>query len=146
MPKQLTGGGLPIAGPYYHPKIRSDTCPSIPFEGDCCTPEAGRSATGCTAGATGAPPAPGRRKADAEGASLRGVPTVGVEGSAWRGTRSSTFIRDADELNPIEGGEGLATSGLADMNSGECIALRTSDAPRSASAWDGSCVSRGRGR
>ena len=65
---------------------------------------------------------PGRRKAEAEGASLIGVPTVGVDGSAprgvpWRGTSSSTLMRD-EEANKFGEGEGMA-SGLAPRNSGD---------------------------
>lgn len=71
----------------YHPKIRSETCPSIPLLGDCWSaPAAGCDGVGWMAatGVTGTP-APGRRNAEADGASLIGVPTVGVDGSTTRG-------------------------------------------------------------
>lgn len=85
-------------------------------------------------------PAPGRRKAEAEGASLIGVPTVGVEGSPprgvpWRGTTSSTLMRD-DDANTLEVGEVFMASGLDAMNSGDWAVLRRRDGPRSASAWE----------
>ena len=78
---------LTLAG-YYHPKIRSETWPRTPFEGDCWIPEADAGkmgVCGATAAGTTGVLAPGRRNAEAEGASLIGVPTVGVDGSAPRG-------------------------------------------------------------
>jgi hypothetical protein len=93
---------------YYHPNIRSDTCPSIPLLGDCPTGTPliapgvpGPAVTppfppqepggGWTIG--GFPPAPDRLNAEAEGASLIGVPTVGVELIWWGVEMSSTDMR-----------------------------------------------------
>ena len=93
---------------------------------------------GCSGdGVTGAP-APGRRNADVEGASLMGVPTVGVAGSECLGPSSSTAMRDADGLKPItafDGGEELVEP-MA--NSGERMVLCMSDGPTMASACAGS--------
>ena len=96
---------------------------------------------GCDpAGATGGPPTPGRRNADVEGASLIGVPTVGVAGAP----SSSTFMRDTDVVNPVnefDAGVGLAASPGDDAgNSREAEPLK-SCIPSIASACAGSWIS-----
>jgi hypothetical protein len=63
----------------YHPKTRSENCPSILFDGVPGVPTAGNTA-GCGPGVLAGVPGvcPGFRNADADGASRIGVPTVGV--------------------------------------------------------------------
>lgn len=82
--------------------------------------EAGRSGVWDT-GAGAGTPAPGRRNADADGASLIGVPTVGGDGSPprgvpKRGTSSSTIMWD---VKPFDVGDVFIASGLAAKNSGD---------------------------
>lgn len=83
---------------YYHPNIKSDTWPNIPFPDDCSVDES------CgTIGIDGPAVAatldwdcigegPAFRKAAAAGASLIGVPYVGVAACWWTGEGSSTAI------------------------------------------------------
>jgi len=63
----------------YHPKTRSENCPSILFDGVPGVPTAGNVA-GCGPGVLVAAfgVSPGFRNADADGASRIGVPTSGV--------------------------------------------------------------------
>ena len=127
--------------PTYHPKIKSDTCPSILLLGvNCASP-------GCAddpfpfpclgTASWGAGPEPGFLNAAAEGASLMGVPTVGVPA---RGTRVLT-VRSRAEPRVGEAGD-MVTSGGEGMSGGEAYGLRTLK-PRTASAWAGSCGQRG---
>ena len=64
----------------YHPKTRSENCPSILFDGVPGVPTAAGNAVGCVPGVLVAVlgVCPGFRNADADGASRIGVPTVGV--------------------------------------------------------------------
>lgn len=92
--------------------MRSETWPSTPLDGDAWTPAAGagaRCCSGCTTAvvleAALGVAVPPRRNAAAEGASLIGVPTVGVDGSPrmgvpWRGATSSTLMRSEGEGAP----------------------------------------------
>ena len=64
----------------YHPKTKSENCPSIPFDGVPGVPTAAGNTAGCSPGVLGPVlgVCPGFRNADADGASRIGVPTVGV--------------------------------------------------------------------
>ena len=64
----------------YHPKTKSENCPSILFDGVPGVPTAVGNAVGCDPGVLVAVlgVCPGFRNADADGASRIGVPTVGV--------------------------------------------------------------------
>ena len=64
----------------YHPKTRSENCPSTLFDGVPGVPNATGNAVGCSPGVLVAVlgVCPGLRNADADGASRIGVPTVGV--------------------------------------------------------------------
>jgi hypothetical protein len=75
----------------YHPKTRSENCPSILFDGVPGVPTAAGNTAGC--GPAGVLVAvlgvcPGFRNADAGGASRIGVPTVGVCGERAAGRES----------------------------------------------------------
>jgi hypothetical protein len=82
----------------YHPNIRSDTWPNMPFPGDCPTgsplgsPTAVGVVSGTTAFCTCIGDCPGFRNAEVDGASLIGVPYVGVLACVWAGEISSTAI------------------------------------------------------
>lgn len=120
----------------YHPKIKSETCPSIPLFGDCCG----------TPGCRGTGPAspglgicgigefvPGLLNAEDDGANLMGVPTVGV----WlRGMLVVRASEDSAGANPCVGDESdIVTSGV-EVSGGVPAAngLRVTDRPRSISA------------
>lgn len=139
-----------IAYKLYQPKMRSDTCPRTPLDGEAWAPDAAAGARFCRGWTTAValdavPGVPPRRNADAEGASLIGVPTVGVEGSArigipLRGATSSTLMRDEGEGPPKTlDAEDEMGSGLAALKSGDWAVLLASEAPSRASACAGSC-------
>lgn len=77
----------------YHPKTKSENCPSILFDGVPGVPTAAGNAAGCDPGVLVAAPGvcPGFRKADADGASRIGVPTVGVLGCGERVAGSESW-------------------------------------------------------
>jgi hypothetical protein len=86
---------------YYHPNIKSDTWPNMPFPGDCPAGIAldeptleGALCVATTRLCVG--DWPGFRKAAADGANLIGVPYEGVFVCVWAGGTSSTTIEFGD--------------------------------------------------
>jgi hypothetical protein len=110
----------------YHPNIKSDTCPRTPLPGDACI-------AGCADKPPGAispgfakvgslPPWPGLLNADADGASLIGVPTGGavcgtrapyesVDSSSLDGAASSVWISGDTGVEATEAAKGLRATG-----------------------------------
>lgn len=85
----------------YHPNIKSDTWPNMPFPGDCPAgialdkPTLGGALCVATARLC-VGDGPGFRKAAADGANLIGVPYEGVLVCVWAGGASSTTIEFGD--------------------------------------------------
>src|ERR1700761_5555400 len=102
----------------YHPKTRSENCPSTLFDGvpgvpttagvvSWCPPVAGLGPCPC--------PCPGLRNADVDGASRIGVPTVGVPLSGEREPDRECWL-DTREVpkkgSAVAGSDGGLTSGV----------------------------------
>jgi hypothetical protein len=115
----------------YHPKTKSENCPSILFDGVPGVPTAAAAASGSPGEfATGLGACPGFRNADVEGASWIGVPTVGV--LLW-GVRAIWDEREgATESPDTISDDGLKSGGASGY------AMRGTDWPIIRSAWLGS--------
>ena len=118
----------------YHPKTRSENCPSTLFDGVPGVPTAAGAASCCplVAGLGPCPcPCPGLRNADADGASRIGVPTVGVP--LLCGEREPECWLDAREV-PKNGSTGMGSDGGLTSGVGRYAVVRASDWPRTRSA------------
>jgi hypothetical protein len=120
----------------YHPKTKSENCPSTLFDGVPGVPTAAGAARCCPLVAGLGPcPCPGLRNADVDGASRIGVPTVGVPPLC--GEREPECWLDARE-GPRKGSTGTGSDGGLTSGEGKYAVVRASDWPRTCSAWAGS--------